>query len=213
MQKHKTNQHGATLIISIIFLMVMSLVAAGVWRMTMQQESMTGYERDYQIAFEAAERALRDAELDYFNACSKDAAGLETVCTKRSEPIEGLTGFGKAGQTVAQDNGTCSADGLCSAKAQASPDFKIYEPQPKLAVLENKDSTEKSIAIGTYTLPAANQGTVVALVSKQPRYLIEGLQFGGNNGERLSVVYRITAVGYGRRADTKVVLQSYIDPN
>ncbi len=213
MQKHKTNQDGATLVISIIFLMVMSMVATGVWRMTMQQESMTGTERDYQIAFEAAERALRDAELDYFNTCSKDQAGLEVVCAKRSVPIEGLTGFGKLGQTVYQDNGTCSADGLCSAKSQVSPDFKIYESQPRMVVLENKDTAEKSIQVGTYTLTAADQGNVVPLVSKQPRYLIEGLQFGGNNGDRLSVVYRITAIGYGRRADTKVVLQSYIDPN
>jgi type IV pilus assembly protein PilX len=213
MLKLNSKQNGATLVIAIMFLMVMSLMATGVWRMTMQQESMTGFERDYQIAFEAAERALRDAELDYFNACSKDQTGAETVCTKRSVPIEGMTGFGKLGQTISQDNGTCSSDGLCSAKAQVSPDFKIYESQPKLDILENKDSTEKSVAIGTYTLPSADQGNVIALVSKQPRYVIEALQLGGNNGEKLSVIYRITAIGYGRRADTKVILQSYLDPN
>jgi type IV pilus assembly protein PilX len=214
MQRHSHHgQRGSTLVISLMFLMMLSLLVTGVWRMTMQQESMTGNERDYQIAFEAAERTLRDAELDYFNACMKDQTGNDVVCARRSIPIEGLTGFGKLGQTVNQDNGTCSTDGLCSAKAQTSPDFKIYDSQPKIAVLEGNVSDEKSIVIGTYTQPSASVGSVVPGVSKQPRYVIEALQLGGNNGKKLAVVYRITAIGYGRRADTKVILQSYLDPN
>ncbi len=215
MQKLNLKQTGSTLLISLMFLMVMTLIVTGVWRMAMQQESMTGFERDYQIAFESAEHALRDAELDYFNTCMKKPDGTAQNCTPRTIPIEGLTGFGKIGSTGGTDNGTCSEDGLCRSKAQVTPAFKIYESQPRMAVLDGNDSTEKPVKVGTFTrdLSLLAGSEAVPNVIKQPHYLIEALQLGGNNGKQLAVVYRITAIGYGRRADTRVVLQSFLDPN
>lgn len=56
------NQHGAALIIALIFLVILTLlgiVAAGVSGL---EERMAGNTRDRDLAFEAAEAALRDAE-------------------------------------------------------------------------------------------------------------------------------------------------------
>jgi type IV pilus assembly protein PilX len=214
MQKPNDTQRGSTLLVSLMFLMVMTLVATGVWRMAMQQESMTGFERDYQVAFEAAEQALRDAELDYFNACMKKADGTEETCTARSVPIAGITGFGKVGAPN-DGAGTCSTTGLCRPNAKVTPAFKIFESQPKYKVLSESSSgaAEKPVVIGTFTRDASKQGSVVPNVIRQPQYLIEAMQMGGNNGRQLAVVYRITAIGFGRRNDTRVVLQSFLDPN
>jgi type IV pilus assembly protein PilX len=209
-------QRGSTLIISLLFLMVTTLIATGVWRLAMQQESMTGVDRDYQIAFEAAEAALRDAELDFFNACARiSTAGLNASCTPRAQPIEGFTGFGSQTSGEIPPDGSCNPNGLCMGKSAMTSNVKLYEARPDLTILEGTASSTlgERIPYGKYTRAPSEPSQMVPLVSEQPAYLIEALSFSGNNGKQLGAMYRSTAIGYGRRADTRVLLQSYLDPN
>jgi type IV pilus assembly protein PilX len=209
-------QHGSTLIISLLFLMVTTLIATGVWRLAMQQESMTGVDRDYQIAFEASEAALRDAELDFFNACARvSITGTNAVCTPRAQPIEGFTGFGSQTSGEIPPDGSCNGDGLCMGKSAIASNVKLYEARPNLEILEGTATSTlgERIPYGKYTRTPNEATQMIPLVAQQPAYLIEALSFSGNNGKQLGVMYRSTAIGYGRRGDTRVVLQSYLDPN
>lgn len=56
-------QSGVSLIISLIFLVVLTLLATAGVRTTMQQERMAGNGVDMNISFQAAELAIRQAEI------------------------------------------------------------------------------------------------------------------------------------------------------
>lgn len=56
-------QHGAALVISLIFLLVITIVAVASMRSTMLQERMAGNTRDRNLALQAAESGLREAEV------------------------------------------------------------------------------------------------------------------------------------------------------
>ncbi len=55
-------QRGSALVISLVFLVVMTLIAVGAMRDTTLQERMAGNLRDRSLAFQAAEAALREGE-------------------------------------------------------------------------------------------------------------------------------------------------------
>ncbi len=58
----RKNQKGAVLAISLIILLLMTIIGVSAMRSTTLQEKMAGNLRDYNVAFQAAEAALRDAE-------------------------------------------------------------------------------------------------------------------------------------------------------
>jgi type IV pilus assembly protein PilX len=55
-------QQGSVLLVSLIMLLLLTLVAVGGMQGTILQERMTGNLRDRDLAFQAAEAALREAE-------------------------------------------------------------------------------------------------------------------------------------------------------
>jgi type IV pilus assembly protein PilX len=57
-------QRGATLIVALIFLMVLALLGATAAQNSVLEERMAGNTRDRDLAFQAAEAALKDAELN-----------------------------------------------------------------------------------------------------------------------------------------------------
>lgn len=57
-----TRQKGAILVVSLLLLLVMTVLALGASQATRLQERMTGNARDYDLAFQSAEAALRTAE-------------------------------------------------------------------------------------------------------------------------------------------------------
>lgn len=69
----RKNQKGSTLFIALTFLVVITLMGLSGMQTATLQERMAGSERDYSIALQAAEMALRDGEhdllaVDYTNA-------------------------------------------------------------------------------------------------------------------------------------------------
>lgn len=62
----RKNQKGAVLAISLIILLLMTIIGVSAMRSTTLQEKMAGNLRDYNVAFQAAEAALRDAETYIF---------------------------------------------------------------------------------------------------------------------------------------------------
>lgn len=58
----RKSQHGAVLIVSLLLLVVLTLLGVAGMRNTTLEEKMAGNSRDIQLAFNAAEAALRQAE-------------------------------------------------------------------------------------------------------------------------------------------------------
>jgi len=54
-------QRGSALIIALVFLLIMTLIGTTAMQGTSQQEKMAGNMRDHNLAFQAAEAALREA--------------------------------------------------------------------------------------------------------------------------------------------------------
>ncbi len=83
-------QRGAVLVISLIILLLMTIIGVSAMQGTTLQEKMAGNLRDGNIAFQAAEAALRDAEnylsatagsLPIFSAnCGSVASGNRGLC-------------------------------------------------------------------------------------------------------------------------------------
>ena len=59
---HSANQRGAVLVVSLMILLVMTLISITALRTTSMDEKMASNARQRQIAFNAAETALREAE-------------------------------------------------------------------------------------------------------------------------------------------------------
>ena len=57
-----TRERGSALVVSLLVLLVLTLLALAATRGTTLEERMAGNFRDYNLAFQAAETALRDAE-------------------------------------------------------------------------------------------------------------------------------------------------------
>ena len=205
-------ERGAALIIALLLLAIVSLLATAAWQAGMQEERIVGHQRDRNIAFEAAEAALRDAESDVLGVCASGNAG----CTVRPGGINGETGFGANGA-----EGSCSDVGLCLPNRAERPDFTSTAA---LAALR-ATTAPRSVLYGEYTRATANRnfrGPNGKPLPRQPRYVIEVMCYhGGGQGMTSSFVascptpiYRITAIGWGlRRGDngdaTEVVLQSF----
>lgn len=94
----RRRQHGISLVIVLILLIVMSVLGLAVLRSSAMQERMTANLRDRNLAFQAAETALRVAQQDVLgNAAISDLQYGKTLAEMRA-----------AGKPV-----TCATDGIC----------------------------------------------------------------------------------------------------
>jgi len=73
-------QRGASLIVALLFLIVLTVLGLVALRSSTLHERMAGNDRDKATAFEAAEATLRDAERDIFVNLSS-ANAFDAVCT------------------------------------------------------------------------------------------------------------------------------------
>jgi type IV pilus assembly protein PilX len=174
-----TRQRGATLIVALIFLVILSLLGVTVASNNSLQERMAANTRSRDIAFEAAEHALRAAELylddpDGDGNASNNASWLATNATAGDTDGDGDV------------NGTPDVVGLLSGG----------ELHPNDATYWNTFEWDNA---GVEPTSEVNSTTAAG----QPRYVIERM------GTSTSPYYfRVTASGLGRSSNTRVVLQT-----
>jgi type IV pilus assembly protein PilX len=173
-------QSGLSLFPAMMFLLVLSVLGVSVLNSTLLQERMTGNTKDMNIAFQAAEAALRDAEADvslnitsgtvFTSSCT---SGLctppSTWPTPLSTDISKAVDWGNAAQTRTYGSNT---------GAPALPDVAA----PPLYVIEKLSS-----------LPVGPGGSVGIGVTAP------------NSG---GTAYRLTVLATGTRPETRVILQS-----
>jgi type IV pilus assembly protein PilX len=73
-------QQGASLVIALMFLIVLTILGLVSVRSSTLHERMAGNDRDRAVAFEAAEAALRDAEVDILTNLTP-ASAFNAACT------------------------------------------------------------------------------------------------------------------------------------
>ena len=199
-------QRGAILVVTLMFLLVITMLAITSVQVSTSEERMSGNLKDWNIAMQAAESALRDAEFDIYGVCSVNAA----TCTLRSPVITGETNFGDQSSGIAP--GTCNQS--TSYKGACLPPTPTYlsDLKPVYPLLVSSSwatstgASVNAVDYGTYTGATALPSTGISGVYQQPQYIIEAMRMPTDKGPK--VLYRITARGWGRNQNTQVTLQS-----
>lgn len=187
---------GFSLIVVLLLLVAVTILAVGGARLSLLNERGARNDRDTEIALQAAEAALVDAELDVLGPNPSSNSRLCLFNNKNLTPfIEGCAGSN-------QNLGLCAA-----AKAGAAPAWMAADLSPE---------SKTSVAYGTFTgqeYVTGHGATPAAL----PRYVIEVLRNNGGwesgrienaSSEGATYIFRVTAIGYGVDPATHVVLQT-----
>lgn len=185
-------QSGASLATTLILLLVIMLLGATTARLCVQGEKAARNERDFRMAFFAAEAALADA--------TKDIDSNSDVDSPFMPPDHKVF---MRGCGTPEDG---KSHGLCSPAASGNPPVWL-----SVDLLDTHGLTAPTVAYGHVTnrVFAAGEGAQAAAL---PRYLIELLTPASAvplvDGGVIRADYRITAIGFGMRESTHVVLQA-----
>lgn len=194
---------GFSLIVVLLLLVVASVLGVGAAQVSLVNERSARNDRDTEVAFQAAEAALIDAESDVLGP-NDDAA--QRLC---------LFGPRDAAAFVEGCGGPGGQQGLCAPSAAGA--------EPVWAVADLSAEAGKSVAYGTFTGQSYFSGDgaagarVGALPARAPRYIVEAVRSRGGwqagvlqnaSAQAAAFVFRVTAIGYGMRDETQVVLQT-----
>lgn len=189
-------QQGISLIVVLILLSAIFIVAAFGARLTILGEKASRNDRDRQIAFQAAEAALADAEIDIMGP---NEATNSRVCKMDGSQIDLF--IDGCGSTDA-DRGLCATNSSTTTQIYKTIDF------------EETGSSRHYVTLGDYTGRSVGFSTdSSALPAKNPRYIIELIPYNhvaGANASQRKSAFLVTSVGYGLNEKTQVMLQSVI---
>lgn len=201
-------QAGAALITSLIFLTVLTLLGMSTLGTALLEGRMAGNARDRNLALQAAETGLRDAEL--FIRDSGRIVGNIVI---------------EMGADAGDYSGTACTYGVCyngmtwnstGTNWATSPPWETEANWANAIQYQREVETAGKpvgrVAGGTqlafnpaYALPAVK----LPLVTRQPEYLIETFPLKAGDDR---YYYRITVRGYGMRGGTRVMLQEVYTP-
>lgn len=179
----RTRQRGWTLLTSLVFLFILSMLGIAAMQGASLEERMAGNQRERNIAFEAAEAALRDAEQDIL------ASGR----------ISGSLGFA----------GGCNSAGnylgLCTPSTTLTPVWESVD-------WRDAATTVRYVTYGAKTGTAAwpnvtRQPRYIIEWMPNLRGQDLGTESYGDTAQS-KYQYRITAFGYGPADTAEVRLQS-----
>ena len=186
-------QRGAALLMSLLIVLALLIIGVSAARSALHAERAARAERDRHIALQAAEAALADAERDIEGGSDPASARAALFATDNAIGFD--PGCGK---------GPAINRGLCA-----------HEAAPAISAWQSTNLAEPdaatSVAYGSFTAARMPTGQG-ALPARLPRYLIELMPFaraGEDAAQRRGNFYRITAIGFGTRDTTRVVLQTF----
>jgi Tfp pilus assembly protein PilX len=184
---------GVVLVTCLVLLSTVMLASVAAAILATEGERGARLERDRQLAFQAAEAALADAERDI-------EGGAPAIGRPSAFAVAAVAAFDAA--CGAGDSN--AGQGLCLA----SEDFA---PWSQVNLADTVAASARTVSYGRFTgraLPAR----AGPLPKRLPRYLIEALplrQAGAAADQGQDWLFRITAIGFGVHPSMRVVLQSY----
>lgn len=189
----RAGQQGIALIVVLIMLSAIFLMTAFGARMTLSSEKAARNDRDRQIAFQAAEAALGDAEIDIM--------GPNTASNSRKAVMDS-----RNLQLFAQDCGaTAESRGLCHTNTSTISQFY------KSVNFEDTSASRRYVTLGEYTGRGSGFSTGdSALPGRLPRYIVETIPYNIPGGCPNQKAFLVTTLGYGMNPQTQVMLQSVI---
>ena len=186
---------GAALLTALFVMVALTIIAMSAAQMALGAEKSARNERDRHLAFAAAEAGLLDAERDIEGGA--DPASSRAAMFASGSALGFVEGCGEGAANPKL--------GLCAYRsASSSP----AAPAWQAAGLADAGAAAAT-PYGTFTgavLPTGAGG----LPARAPRYVIELMPLvvaGEDAGQRAGNLYRITAIGFGARDNTHVVLQ------
>ena len=196
--KSVVKQRGFSLITTLILLIVVTVLGLAASRIVLMSEKTSRFDRDTQIAFQAAEAALVDAEIDIQG--TKDAAGNYASSLRMDKfnasdrtasafPVGCGTGTGAEGKR-----------GMCKQTVGTKPVWYVVD-------FTDDSADAKTVKFGDFTGRQFAAGLTGIRPEMAPRYIIEVIPDASPSARLTDVLYRITAMGFGPRKETQVVLQ------
>jgi len=150
-----TRQRGSVLIISLVILLVMTIIGLSSMESTILEERMAGNARDQDLAFQAAEAALRDGETDIIANIEPETLFWTDCTSARCEPAA-------TGLDVWEDSSKIDWDGVVnvveygdntgnvSLVGLSSPPAYVME---RLVVVSPSDSATTGAGYGSTPKP------------------------------------------------------------
>lgn len=184
-------QQGFSLITTLILLVVVTMLGIGASQMALLSERSTRFDRDQQIAFQAAEAALIDAEIDIRGPNTSANRRLLTFRSKEADDNDFIEGCG-----------TGTLRGLCKPAGAGT------KPVWYLVNFTDESVNAKTVKLGDFTGRAFSVGASGIRPEIAPRYIIESIPDERDGADaKVDRLYRVTAMGFGPRKETQAVLQ------
>lgn len=191
----RPRQSGASLLMVMMILIIVSILGVSAVEIAMMSEKGSRNDRDSQVAWQSAEEALMDAEIDI-----------------RADGVTGAVASDRKGQFTNENKAAFLAScgdptsgqshGLCLPAISGKPVWLTTN-----FTTSNSSTTE----FGEFTHRAFDASSVGVRPSKKPRYMIEILDdpeaFGDLSIGKKKYVYRVTSMGFGPRDDIQAVMQ------
>jgi type IV pilus assembly protein PilX len=213
-------QRGFSLIVSLMMLIVIIILGISGSQMAINEERGSRADRDRQIAFQAAEAAIKDAEQEIYGAGSPACTVAGIVPSARMRQGTGVCfteSFNLGYYAPGCSSGTNA--GLC-----AQTDVPIYlDPNVQFVADAKGSGNGHTVAYGTFTGKQYGSqvtlGTTLPVSAYPPRYVIEhipkntSLNGSSDSGGYNIFMWRVTAIGFGANPNTQVMLQAAVATN
>lgn len=192
-QARRRRNSGVVLVTCLVLLSTVMLASVAAAILATEGERGARLERDRQLAFQAAEAALADAERDI-------EGGAPAIGRPGAFAVAAIAFFDL---TCGAGDGN-ARQGLCLASDETAPWLHVN-------LADTAAASARTVSYGRFTgraLPAQ----AGPLPKRLPRYLIEAMPLrraGAAADGGQDWLFRITAIGFGVHPSMRVVLQSY----
>ncbi len=209
-------QSGVVLIISLIMLLALTLIGVTSSSVTSLEEKMAANTKDINLAFQAAEAALRFAENDLILT----RPNFTKTETQRAV-VRNSQGVSNAGYYTLLDTTAVVADNIQTHDPAVDPNLSA-DPYHFYSAVNWGSSPVNYMS---YT------GSNLSSVARQPQYIVEellnkaasnsnaigGSKAGGNQKSKatiatgVTITYRITARGWGSNTNSIATVQTIVN--
>ena len=211
-------QRGASLIVVLLILIVVSILGVGSAQIALMAERGARNDRDLQVAWQAAEAALVDAEIDITTPAANASApatargvvfGMGVVGTParnvQSEKVNINNFVNDCGDSISTGLGGVKTWGLCSLPITGKPAWLRVN-------FSDTSSSAHTVPFGTFSGRGYATGNIGVQPTRPPRYIIEAIRDEGaasrdKTAQDPKFIYRVTSMGFGPREDIQAVMQ------